>query len=125
MDNELFNENGTYILTDEEGKESEFELIGKGEVDGQQYIALIPLEDNEEGFYVILKLTKDENGEDVCVSVDDDDEFEKVSAYFDETLIPEFDMDELPEEPEELRNPFVPTGKYIFPNEYNDLLPCA
>ena len=76
MDNELFNENGTYILTDEEGKESEFELIGKGEVDGQQYIALIPLEDNEEGFYVILKLTKDENGEDVCVSVDDDDEFE-------------------------------------------------
>lgn len=98
MDNELFNENGTYILTDEEGKESEFELIGKGEVDGQQYIALIPLENNEEGFYVILKLTKDENGEDVCVSVDDDDEFEKVSAYFDETLIPEFDMDELPEE---------------------------
>ena len=92
MDNELFNENGIYILTDEEGKESEFELIGK------QYIALIPLEDNEEGFYVILKLTKDENGEDVCVSVDDDDEFEKVSAYFDETLIPEFDMDELPEE---------------------------
>ena len=76
MDNELFNENGTYILTDEEGKESEFELIGTGEVDGQQYIALIPLEDNEEGFYVILKLTKDENGEDVCVSVDDDDEFE-------------------------------------------------
>ena len=45
-----------------------------------------------------LGLTKDENGEDVCVSVDDDDEFEKVSAYFDETLIPEFDMDELPEE---------------------------
>ena len=66
-----------YMLTDEEGKESEFELIGKGEVDGQQYIALIPLEDNEEGFYVILKLTKDENGEDVCVSVDDDDEFEE------------------------------------------------
>ena len=50
MDNELFNENGTYILTDEEGKESEFELIGKGEVDGQQYIALIPLEDNGKAF---------------------------------------------------------------------------
>lgn len=98
MDNELFNENGTYILTDEDGKECEFELIGKGEVDGNTYIALIPLEDNEDGCYVILRLDVDENGEDVCVSIEDDDEFEKVAAYFDEKLIPELDYDELPEE---------------------------
>ena len=74
MDNELFNENGTYILTDEEGKESEFELIGKGEVDGRQYIALIPLEDNEEVFYLIRKMTNDLNCVDLCLYVDDDSE---------------------------------------------------
>ena len=98
MAEELFAENGTYILTDEEGKESEFELIGKGEVDGKTYIALIPLEDNDEGCYVVLRLDKDENGEDVCVSIDDDDEFDKVAAYFDETLIPELNYDELPDD---------------------------
>ena len=82
MDNELFNENGTYILTDEEGKESEFELIGKGEVDE-----------------TVLIYEYSENGDEVELTlIEDDDEFEKVSAYFDETLIPEFDMDELPEE---------------------------
>lgn len=93
---ELFDEPGTYLLTDEDGKESEFEFIGKGEVDGKHYIALIPLEDNDDGFYVVLRVDVDENGEEVLVSIDDDDEFEKVSAYFDEKLIPEIDYDELP-----------------------------
>ncbi|MBQ9468334.1 MAG: DUF1292 domain-containing protein [Clostridia bacterium] len=96
MNEELFTENGTYVLTDEDGKESEFEFIGKGEVDGKTYVALIPLEDNDEGCYVVLRLDKDENGEDVCVSIDDDDEFDRVAAYFDEKLIPEFDHDEDP-----------------------------
>lgn len=98
MSEELFTENGTYILTDEDGKESEFELIGKAEIDGKTYIAMVPLEDNEEGCYVVLRLDKDENGEDVCVSIDDDDEFDRVAAYFDEKLIPELDYDELPED---------------------------
>ena len=98
MGEELFTENGTYILTDEDGKESEFELIGKGEVDGKTYLALIPLEDNEEGCYVVLRLDKDADGEEVLVSIEDDDEFEKVAAYFDEKLIPELNYDELPEE---------------------------
>ena len=98
MGEELFTENGTYILTDEDGKESEFELIGKGEVDGKTYLALIPLEDNEEGCYVVLRLDKDADGEEVLVSIEDDDEFDKVAAYFDEKLIPELNYDELPGE---------------------------
>ncbi len=89
-----FIENEIYTLTDEDGKESEFQLIGKEELDGETYIALIPLEENEDGSYVILKMAKDENGEDIFISIDDDDEFEKVADFFDEKLIPEVDYDE-------------------------------
>ncbi|MBQ9129279.1 MAG: DUF1292 domain-containing protein [Clostridia bacterium] len=93
MDNELFIENEIYTLTDEDGKESEFQLIGKAELDGETYVALFPLEDNEDGAYVILKMAEEE-GESVFVSIEDDDEFEKAAAYFDEKLIPEIDYDE-------------------------------
>ena len=100
MGEELFTENGTYILTDEDGKESEFDLIGRGEIDGKTYLALIPLEDNEEGCYVVLRLDKDENGDEILVSIEDDDEFDKAAAYFDEKLIPEIDYDDLPDDGE-------------------------
>ena len=94
MDNERFIENEIYTLTDEEGKESEFQLIGKEDLDGETYIALIPLEDNDDGCYVILKLAKDENGEEVFISIEDDEEFDKVADFFDDKLIPEIDYDE-------------------------------
>ena len=93
MTNEQFIENEIYTLTDEEGKESEFQLIGKDVLDGETYVALFPLEDNEDGAYVILKMVE-EDGESVFVSIEDDDEIEKVAAYFDEKLIPEVDYDE-------------------------------
>ena len=45
-----------YTLTDEEGNESKFELIGKIELDGNEYVALLPVgEDSEE--FVIFKIT--------------------------------------------------------------------
>ena len=49
-----------FTLTDEEGNEIEFELIGSGEVDGVMYYAMIPVEEaedeNRDVFeYVILK----------------------------------------------------------------------
>lgn len=94
MEMDQFIENEIYTLTDEDGNESEFQLIGKEELDGQTYIALIPLEDNDDGSYVILKMAEDENGESIFVSIDDDDEFEKVANFFDEKLIPEIDYDE-------------------------------
>ncbi|MBQ5725354.1 MAG: DUF1292 domain-containing protein [Clostridia bacterium] len=60
-----------FTLTDEEGNELEFELIGSGEVDGVMYYAMIPAEDAEDDTkdsfeYVILKSEVDENGEESC-----------------------------------------------------------
>ena len=75
-----------FLLTDESGKESKFELIGETEVDGSIYYAMIPIEEGSDE-YVILKVVPDENGEDMLESVDDDDEFDKIADIFDDMFM--------------------------------------
>lgn len=91
------NEREFYTLTDEEGNESEFELIGTAEYKGKQYYAMIPAgeEQKEDEFceYVILRLDKDENGEETLVTIDDDDEFDDVADIFDDRFTEEVDYD--------------------------------
>ena len=82
-----------YTLTDEEGNESEFEYLGELTLDDNDYIALIPL-DGEEDEYVILKVETDENGEELLVTIDDDDEFDRVADAFEDTFMDECDLDE-------------------------------
>ncbi len=81
-----------FTLTDEDGKESQFELIGTTEVDGFTYMAMTPVEE-ESDEYVILKVVTDESGEEVLETIDDDDEFEKVADIFDDMLLGEEDYD--------------------------------
>lgn len=84
-----------FTLTDEEGNEIEFELIGAAELDGNQYYAFIPAEDDpDKEFceYTILKVTV-EDGEESLVSIDDDAEFDKVADYFDDLFASEIDYD--------------------------------
>ena len=84
-------------LTDEDGKDIDFEIIGDAEIDGVVYYAMTPAgaQDSNEGIieYVLLKLTKDEDGEDMFVTVDDEDEFDKVADYFDDMFDSEEDYD--------------------------------
>ena len=94
------NEREFYTLTDEEGNEIEFELIGVAEKNGTTYYAMIPVDaaedsDNDEGFceYVVLRAEKDENGEDTLVTIDDDDEFDDIADYFDDMFSEEIDYD--------------------------------
>ena len=87
---------GIYTLTDEEGNDVKFQLIGEVEMDGNHYYAMVPVDADEEDDdygYVILKAEKDENGEDMLSSVDDDDEFDKVADYFDDQFDGEIDYD--------------------------------
>lgn len=94
MSNEIFDDE-VYTLTDEEGNESQFELLGSREFDGNTYLALAPLDDSEEnGEYVILKEDKDENGESILVTIEDDDEFDRIADIFDDELFGEVDYDE-------------------------------
>ena len=84
-----------FTLTDEEGNESEFELIGKLVINDTQYVALLPEdgEDENEAEYVILKVTNDENGEELLVTIDDDDEFDAVADAFEDEFFSEIDYD--------------------------------
>ena len=90
-------ENDYFTLTDEEGNEIEFELIAQCERNGQQYLAMIPVEDEENNDsdvceYIILKVAE-EDGEEVLVTVDDDDELDDVANYFDDLFTQEIDYD--------------------------------
>ena len=86
-----------YTLTDEDGNELQFEVIGSAELNGQIYYAMIPVDDQptEDGVceYVILKAEEEEDGEISLVSVEDDDEFDDVADYFDDMLSDEADYD--------------------------------
>jgi uncharacterized protein YrzB (UPF0473 family) len=81
-----------FTLTDENGVESDFELLLSMDIEGVTYMALVPVSENEEGEYVILKLAE-EDGEDVLLTIDDDDEFERIADIFDEELFGEIDHD--------------------------------
>jgi len=93
MEEQLFGDE-IFTLTDEEGNENQFELIGSQELNGRTYLALVPLDDNEEGDYVILKVETDINNEEILVTIDDDEEFDQIAAVFDRELFDEIDYDE-------------------------------
>lgn len=96
MEENIF-ENDYFTLTDEDGNEIEFELIGQCERNGEQYLALIPVEEDANTpddvcEYIILKLAK-EGDEEILVTVDDDDELDDVADYFDDLFSQEIDYD--------------------------------
>ena len=84
-------------LTDEDGNEIDFEVIGEAELDGTVYYAMEPVDadEAEDGVieYVLLKRVTDENGEDMFETIDDEAEFDKVAAYFDDLFDSEADYD--------------------------------
>ncbi len=76
-----------YTLTDEDDNELTFALLGTLEHEGGVYKALVPVDEegNEESEeYVILKCDVDENGEEVLVTIEDDDEFDRIADIFDD-----------------------------------------
>ncbi len=89
---EMQNEN-TFTLTDEEGKEQEFEMLGCEEIDGTLYVALVPA-DEKSDVYVILKKTTGDDGEEYLVTIDDDEEFDRVADILEDKLFDEVDYDE-------------------------------
>ena len=80
-------------LTDEDGETTRFEYITTIDHEGELYIAVMPIEDEEEaddenGYVVFMKIEQDDGGEDIYVSVDDDALvdalFEKLTQMLDE-----------------------------------------
>ena len=83
-----------FTLTDEEGNESQFELIGNLDINGNTYVALVPVDSNsEEEEYVILTVEEDENGEEFLEPIEDDDEYESIAEIFMERLEDLYDFE--------------------------------
>lgn len=80
------------ILTDEEGKEVEFDVITKMDIEDKEYVVVVPtLEDKDEA--VVLRIDKDSDGNDIFVTIEDDEEFEIVAEAY-ETLFGDEEEDE-------------------------------
>ena len=79
-------------LTDEEGVERDFDIIGTLQLDGNDYFALVAV-DGHEDEYIVLKAIE-ENGEEVLITIDDDEEFDRVADAFDNEMMEEIDLDD-------------------------------
>ncbi|MGN1133392.1 MAG: DUF1292 domain-containing protein [Oscillospiraceae bacterium] len=92
-----------YTLEDEDGNEQTFEMLDAMEYENQTYYALTPYyEDpnemlNDSGELVILKSEYD-GDEEFMVSIDNDDEYEKIGNMFLDRLNEIYDSDEEEEE---------------------------
>ena len=99
MNEEMDMQPDLYTLVDEEGQEQMFELLDSLEYEGETYYALTPyLEDAEailadDGEVVILKSTYEDN-EEVLVSVDDDELFDKLGDMFMDRFAELFEDDD-------------------------------
>ncbi|GHV14788.1 hypothetical protein FACS1894219_11220 [Clostridia bacterium] len=97
-----------YTLAEDDGKESDFELIGRIEIDDDEYVALIPYEKDADpeaeipdlAEYVILKVSI-EDGLEVFITIDDDDEFDRIADIFDEELMKQLEEENKKESPVE------------------------
>ena len=82
------------VLNDEDGNEVQFEFLDLIELDGEEYVVLLPTEDDEEeGEVVILKVEDtDSEEEESYVSVDDEETLNKVFEIFKEKFKDEFNF---------------------------------
>ena len=85
------------VLNDEEGNEVNFEFLDLVELDGEEYVVLLPMSDEgeeDEGEVVILKVedTDTDSEEESYVSVEDEDVLNKVFEIFKDKFKDEFDF---------------------------------
>jgi uncharacterized protein YrzB (UPF0473 family) len=73
------------VLTDENGVETQFEVITALTVDDKEYYVLYPV-DSEEEDAIVLRLDENEDGEQTLATIEDDDEFEKVAQAYEQWL---------------------------------------
>lgn len=89
LDNSIMDE--IITLIDEDETEHDFAVEGFLELNNQRYAILVPLEDNDEDEAIILRFAKDENGDEVLVDIEDDDEWDSVAAAYDAFVAEESD----------------------------------
>ena len=93
-------------LTDENGVDQDFEILDQADFEGSNYMALAPLPEDsadvleDSGELVILKVVEDD-GEEFLEIIEDEDEFDRVGAFFTERLSEVYDFDTEDDEAED------------------------
>lgn len=95
MNNDGFEEfdelDNKIVLNDENGNEVEFEFLDVVELDGTEYVVLLPVEEAEKGEVVIFRI-EGEGEDESYISLEDEDEAERVFQAFKERTKDEFDF---------------------------------
>jgi putative Holliday junction resolvase len=90
------------VLTDENGEEHEFELVDVFDLDGKEYAVLASADaDDDDEEAIVLRVERDGEGHDVLVDIEDDEEWERVAARWDEILEEESVLEWDPEDDED------------------------
>lgn len=85
----------TIVLTDDDGNENEFEYITTIEMDDNEYVILLPVESEENtDEVVILRVEPMDDGEDALVSLEDEQELQRVFEEFKKRMEEEYEFEE-------------------------------
>ena len=91
MEEELEN---VIILNDENGEEVKFEFLDLIELEGEEYVVLLPANDSEDADEVVILKVEDTDSdeEESYISVDDEETLNAVFNIFKEKFKDEFDF---------------------------------
>ncbi len=92
-EDEIFDPEEMFVTLDlDDGSTLECQIVSIFEADEQNYIALAPVDNDEE--IIFYRYFEDEEGNPSLENIENDDEFEMVTDRFDE-LLDEADFDEM------------------------------
>ena len=84
-EDEIFDPQEMFVTLDlDDGSQLECQILTIFDVDNQNYIALVPVDNDEE--VIFYRYFEDEEGNPSLENIDSDDEFDAVSDRFDELL---------------------------------------
>ena len=84
-EDEIFDPQEMFVTLDlDDGSQLECQILTIFDVDNQNYIALVPVDNDDE--VIFYRYFEDEEGNPSLENIDQDDEFDAVSDRFDELL---------------------------------------
>ena len=92
--------NDILALTDDLGNELQFEVLAAVELDGETYLGLTELFDDPQKMIesdaqlIIMKQVEDSSGEITLVTLDSNEELERVVREFEKVLEEEYEIDD-------------------------------
>ena len=90
-DEELDSLDNIVVLTDQDGVDTEFEFLDVVEVDGKEYVILLPVETADDGEVVIFRI-EGEGEDETYVGVETEEEASKVFEVFKEKAKDDFNF---------------------------------